>query len=135
MTHLSGQCLCGAVTFTFDGDITRTANCHCSDCRAATGAAYATLIFVPEDGVSITGTLHEYHHKADSGSDMTKLFCPTCGSQMFTRNSKRAGTLGIRAGVTNERDEVKPQANVYKSSAIPSTPLDPDLPAFDKMPG
>lgn len=135
MTKLTGHCLCGDITFEADTDIKLMANCHCDDCRAATGAAYGTLVFVEENAVNINGTPSVYRHKSDSGSDMEKLFCPNCGSQMFGRNSNRPNTMAVRAGVLDQKDLVKPAANVYLSSRIPSTPVDPELKGFDKMPG
>lgn len=135
MPKLSGKCLCGNITFSADTDIKLMANCHCSDCRAATGAAYGTLLFVDEDALEIHGTPKVFKHKADSGSDMEKLFCPDCGSQMFGRNSKRPNTISIRAGVLDQKELVKPGVNVYLDSRIPSTPIDPDLKGFPKMPG
>jgi len=135
MPKLTGKCLCGKVSFSADTEIKMMANCHCSDCRAATGAAYGTLVFVDETALSISGTPKVFKHKSDSGSDMEKLFCPDCGSQMFGRNSNRPGVVSVRAGVLDQSDLVKPAVNVYLSSKIPSTPVDPELKGFDKMPG
>ncbi len=135
MPKLTGKCLCGKVSFSADTEIKMMANCHCSDCRAATGAAYGTLVFVDEAALSISGTPKVFKHKSDSGSDMEKLFFPDCGSQMFGRNSNRPGVVSVRAGVLDQSDLVKPAVNVYLSSKIPSTPVDPELKGFDKMPG
>ena len=135
MPKLTGKCLCGNIKFSADTDIKLAANCHCTDCRAATGAAYGTLLFVAEDAIEISGTPKVFKHKADSGSDMEKLFCPDCGSQMFGRNSKRPGMMSIRAGVVDQTDLVAPTVNVYLGSKIPSTPVDPDIKGFEKMPG
>ena len=135
MPKLSGHCLCGKIEFSGDTDIKLMANCHCSDCRAATGAAYATLLFVDEDAITITGEPKTFTHTADSGAAMEKLFCPDCGSQMFGRNSNRAGMLSIRAGVLDQADLVKPAVNVFLYSKIASTPVDPELKGFAKMPG
>jgi hypothetical protein len=135
MPTLSGRCLCGKIAFKGDTDIKLTANCHCSDCRAATGAAYATLLFVDEDAIEIAGTPKVFRHKADSGADMEKLFCPNCGSQMFGRNSNRPKTLSIRAGVLDQTALVKPMVNVFLDSRIESTPIDPATKGFAKMPG
>ncbi len=134
MPKLSGKCLCGNIAFSGDAEIARAGNCHCVDCRTATGAAYATLITVAEDSIAVTGTPKVYAHKADSGADIEKLFCPDCGAQLFGRNSGRPGMLSIRAGVLDQTAEVKPAFNVFTDSAIESTPLDPDLPAFARMP-
>ena len=41
--------------------------------------------------------------------------------------------LGVRVGLIDAADWFKPQANVYASRRIPSTPVDPEIKAFDKM--
>ncbi len=135
MAKLTGKCLCGNVTFSADTDIKLMANCHCSDCRAATGAAYGTLVFVEADALTVTGSPKVFKHVADSGADMEKHFCPDCGSQLFGKNSNRPNMVSLRAGVVDQTDLIKPAVNVYMSSKIPSTPIDPDLKGFEKMPG
>ena len=135
MPKLSGKCLCGKIAFSTDTEIKMMANCHCSDCRAATGAAYGTLLFVGEDGLQVTGTPKVFRHKADSGAEMEKHFCPDCGSQLFGRNSNRPNIISIRAGVVDQTELVKPGANVFLDSKIESTPVDPDLKGFARMPG
>lgn len=135
MTQISGKCLCGDVSFDGDAEIKLMANCHCSDCRAATGAAYSTLVFVDPDEIAVSGAPKVFKHKADSGADMEKHFCANCGSQVFGTNSNRPGMVSIRAGVIDQTDVVKPAVNVFMDSRIPSTPIDESLKAFPKMPG
>ena len=134
MPKLSGKCLCGNIAFTADTDIKMMANCHCSDCRAATGAAFATLLFVDEAALEVKGAPKVFKHVADSGANMEKHFCPDCGSQLFGKNSNRPNTVSLRAGVIDQTDLVKPAVNVYLSSRIASTPIDPDIKGFAKMP-
>ena len=135
MPNLSGKCLCGKIKFSGDTEIVRTVNCHCSNCRAATGAAYSTMVMVDQDAVTITGTPKVFKHKADSGADIEKHFCPDCGSQLFGLNSTQPNSLRIRAGVLDQTSLVKPSVNVFLDSRIESTPLDPDVKGFPKMPG
>ena len=135
MPKVSGSCLCGSVSFEGEGDIAVMANCHCTDCQKATGAAFAAMTFFKEDDISISGELNSYEHVADSGSRMTKLGCPKCGSPMFGKNTARAGMIAVRAGAMDQKELFQPMVNVYCSSAIPSTALNGDLKNFDKMPG
>ncbi len=135
MPKLTGQCLCGDVKFQADGEPALMANCHCSDCRQASGSPFATLIFMKNEDVKITGKVSKFDHKVETGNVLTKHFCPHCGSQMFGTNEARPTMIGLRAGSINEHEYVKPQFNVYTSSKLESTVLDPKLPAFDKMPG
>ncbi len=81
MPKLSGKCLCGNIAFTADTDINLVANCHCSDCRAATGAAYGALLFIDEAALEVSGApkVFKLKHVADSGANMEKHFAPTAG--------------------------------------------------------
>ncbi|TIT77932.1 MAG: GFA family protein, partial [Mesorhizobium sp.] len=36
MAVLAGHCMCGAVTWTYSGEITRNLVCYCADCQRAT---------------------------------------------------------------------------------------------------
>ena len=62
MPKLTGKCLCGAVSFEADGDVPVMANCHCTACRQSTGSAYATLMFMKEDDVNVSGTPKTLEH-------------------------------------------------------------------------
>lgn len=135
MTYLSGSCLCGAVSFSGECDIQRHANCHCTSCQQATGAPYASILFVPADQVEVRGEVARYEHESDRGSRMTKSFCPTCGSPLFNENSMREGVLGLRAGSIEQKDAMLPTMNIFCDSAIPSTPMDEALDRFGRMPG
>ena len=135
MAEITGKCLCGNISFSGDVDIKMMANCHCKDCRAATGAAYGTLIFLDPNELTVKGAPKVFKHKADSSADMEKHFCPNCGSQLFGRNSNRPNMMSLGAGMVDQTDLVKPGVNVYMQSRIASTPIDPALKAFDKMPG
>lgn len=134
MSLLSGRCLCGNISYHSDTEPAFTANCHCTDCRAATGAAYSTICFIKSDQLTIKGQTKTFQHPSDRNHTMTKHFCPNCGSQLFGENTAREGMIGIRAGTIDQTDLVKPARNVYVSSKIPSTLIDPNLPASDQMP-
>jgi len=53
MTEFSGGCLCGAIRYEFRGDLLRTLNCHCDDCRRATGSSFGTYVFVEESDLNV----------------------------------------------------------------------------------
>ncbi len=135
MTHLEGSCLCGKVHYTADVDPKIMANCHCTDCRKVTGAAYATLMFVERDAVKIEGETKTFDHVSDRGTKMTKHFCPNCGSPLFSTSEARPTMIGLRAGSLADASAFQPKINVYVSSKIESTPLDPNVQGFEKMPG
>ena len=137
MTHqFSGRCLCGAVEYACASEPMFQANCHCDDCRRSGGGVYASFVFVSESALTVnSGELHSFSHETDRGNTATKYFCPKCGSQLFTRNSANPGRRGIRVGTMTDASGLQPSANVYAGRRLPSTPIDNDIKAFEKMPG
>ncbi len=136
MTGFTARCLCGDIELKSTSDPTFQANCHCDDCRRAGGSAYASLVFVPTEALTVTkGEPASYQHQSDRGSTMTKYFCPNCGSQLFGFGSANPGRRSVRVGVIDDASWFKPTANVYVSRKLPSTPLNEDAKAFDQLPG
>ena len=77
-----GQCLCGAVVFTIDADLTSPIACHCKQCRQQSGF-YFSAVPAPKDAVqfSCKDGLDWYRHTEIA----TRGFCNQCGSTMFWR--------------------------------------------------
>ncbi len=133
MAGFKGQCLCGAIKYEVKGDPVRAANCHCDDCRRATGASFATNVFVKEDDlVILQGTPRSYQHKSDSGSTMTKEFCGDCGSQMFGSGTGNPGIRNVKAGTIEDVGAIRPSIDVFTSKKLPFTRLSEDTEHFEK---
>jgi len=135
MTHISGGCLCGNVSYKGDAEIKMVINCHCNDCQQVTGSVHGTMVFVAENEIEILGSPKTFKHLADSGNTLTKIFCGDCGSQVFGKNTGREGMIGIRAGSVDQKELIEPGFNIYCDSAIPTTPMADDIKQFPKMPG
>lgn len=133
MTHITGSCLCGQVHYEAETEILNVIFCHCSDCQKASGAAYMPNVFVKKDDLKISGEMSEYHHKADSGSDMTKVNCAKCGSPIMGLNSARENLAVLRGGSLDQKELIDPKLAVFAGSKIPSTLLH-EIPTHDRMP-
>jgi len=134
MSIFTGSCLCGSVNYKSNSDPLVIQNCHCDQCRKATGSVYLTNLFIKEENFKITGEVNNYTHLSDARNNMTKYFCPNCGSQVFGKNSGRPGIITIRAGTVNEKDIIKPIRNLFLKSKVPSTPVNSNLEACEGMP-
>ena len=134
MSNFSGSCLCGLVQYKSTSDPLVIQNCHCDQCRKATGSVFLTNVFIKEENFNLSGETNNFIHLSDAGSEMTKFFCPKCGSQIYGKNSARPGMVTIRAGSVNEKEIIKPIRNLFIKSKVPSTPLDQTLEACDGMP-
>ena len=135
MTKITGGCLCGAIRYEIDGEPFRIANCHCDDCRKATGSAYATNLFFKEEQIKILqGTPKKFEHLADSHNTMIKEFCSDCGSQVFGSGAIRPGVKNIKVGSIDDARFVKPQVNLYTAHALSCSYIDDKIDNFQGMP-
>lgn len=133
MAGFKGGCLCGAIRYEVKSDPVRVANCHCDDCRKATGASFATNVFVKaEDVVVVQGSPRRFQHSADSGSTMTKEFCADCGSQLFGFGSRGQGIKHVKVGSIDDASFVRPAVDVFVSKALPFIRLPDDTEHFEK---
>ena len=79
MTH-RGSCLCGAVTFEFDGNLRPPDACHCSQCRKQSGHYFASSD-VPRAALTIRGA--DKVTWFASSEHVRRGFCSNCGSTLF----------------------------------------------------
>lgn len=132
--NLSGSCLCGSVTYICTSEPVLAGNCHCLDCKKASGSGYAPTFFVPESAISITGEVKYYERMGNSGHLARRGFCPNCGSQLFGKPDAMPGLIAVRAGSLNDLSQYKPQIDIFVSRAPAWDCMDPALPKFQEMP-
>ncbi len=128
-----GACHCGAVRFTLSGEPKHRALCHCSDCRASSGAPAVAWIAFAEDQLRVeAGDLASYVGK--TGSE--RQFCPTCGTGLFFRNeSFLPGIVDVQTATLDSVEQDAPMAHIQCAERLGwMTSLD-SLPEFDRFPG
>lgn len=97
----SGSCLCGAVHFTVDAQLSHPDACHCTQCRKQSGHYWAS-VDVPRSVVVITGEDRLTWYQASP--KVRRGFCSTCGSFLFWAplgRDKIAIAMGAFDGPTN----------------------------------
>ena len=133
MTERTGRCLCGAVSFSLLAEPLAARICWCRDCQHLAANGTANLI-IPAEALKVSGTLSEYTSKAASGNDISRQFCPTCGTQLFARSSGRPQFRVVRIGNLDQPSSVRPTMNIWSASAPDWACLDPTLERLDNQP-
>lgn len=131
---MTGSCLCGAVTYAIAGEPSFVGNCYCADCRKESGTGHLTLVAVPAATVTAIGATQSYTKPGDSGMDVTRIFCPNCGTTLFGEPAMMAGMLMVRAGSLNEAARLVPHMAVYAADALPWDQPPAGMLAFAKLP-
>jgi hypothetical protein len=133
---LTGGCACGAVRYECSGEQVFGGNCYCRDCQRSSGTAMASVMGVPKAAVKILkGDVRYFDVTADSGKKISRGFCPTCGSPLFSLLDAMPDVMGIKATSLDDPGKFKPGMSIYTSSAPAWAPFGENLPKFPKMPG
>lgn len=129
---ISGQCHCGAVSFTALVDPGKVLACHCKDCQQFSGAPFRAVVPVPVAQVQITGQAKHYVKVAESGNRRVQAFCPECGTQLYASEAEEPKVLNLRLGCVNERAQLAPVAQLWGQSAMPWLAQLPNSPIHGK---
>jgi hypothetical protein len=124
---LAGQCLCGAVQYAVADAFSYAANCHCSNCRRATGSAFKPFAGIARDKLRIT-----------NGEDSLMIFgeanghdarCNVCGA--FLYSVVRDGTfVHVAMGTLADAPSIRPAAHIFVGSKAPWHTITDDLPQY-----
>ena len=133
-TLITGGCICGAIRYECSTEPVLSGNCHCRDCQKTSGSGFSASIFVPIDAVKIAGEVKYYDVNGDSGHNVSRGFCPICGSNVFGKPAIVAGIIGIRVGTFDDPSLYQPKMNIFTKNAQKWAFLDPNLPQFSDMP-
>jgi hypothetical protein len=133
MTH-TGRCLCGKVTYAIEAEPVGARMCWCRDCQYIASGSPTVNVLFPEDTVAIAGEVAILDKIADSGNRVERGFCPSCGTQLFSRSPGTDLPIRIRAGTLDDREAMAPQAIIWAASAPSWAHMDPTLPRHAKGP-
>ena len=117
--QISGQCHCGAISFTATVDPTKVLVCHCADCQQISGGPFRAVLPVPVENVAVSGKAKHYIKVAASGNRRAQAFCAECGTQLYSTEADDPRVLSLRLGCVNERAQLVPFAQIWGESAMP----------------
>ena len=130
----TGGCNCRAIRYAIEAEPIMAGHCQCRDCQHLSGTGHASHIGFPKPAVKLQGKATHWEKAADSGNKVTRAFCPTCGSPVYSTNSGMPDFFVVEAASLDDPSRFTPQMVVYASSGFGWDHLDPALPRFAKMP-
>ena len=133
--EFDGGCRCGKVRYQCKAAPMFTGHCHCRDCQYASGGAYSTIVGVPTATLSLTGELSGYTVETDSGNEVTRRFCPVCGTPILSELSVNPAMTVLKAATLDDPSWLSPAMHIWTASGQPWAETSPDLPKFAKSPG
>jgi len=129
MRILAGQCLCGAVRYAVADAFAYAANCHCSNCRRATGSAFKPFAGIARDKLRIT-----------KGDDNLQIFgdqnghdahCKVCGSLLYSV-VRDGAFVHVAMGTLVDEPAIRPTKHIFVGSKAPWFTITDDLPQYQE---
>ena len=128
---LTGSCLCGTVRWQINGALSDMTHCHCSMCRKAHAAPFATYVGIASESlVWQSGEEAVVRHESSPG--FSRAFCGECGS--VVPETYDDGRVYMPAGCLDGDPGVRPSAHIFATSKAPWYEIPDDLPRHDAYP-
>ena len=127
---LTGGCLCGGVRFEVTEPLVFASYCHCTRCQRRTGTAASPQARVAPGSLEIVAG-EELVRRYEPPGGFPKLFCPTCGSALWSQSPDDPEVISIRLGAFDSDPGIRPCYRQFVAYAAPWEPIPDDgLPRY-----
>ena len=131
---LRGSCLCGAVAYRLRGPFRLIARCHCTECRKASGAEFATNASADRAGFELLRG-EDRVRAYESSPGQFREFCGDCGSPLWKRKTDAPDDVRIRLGNLDDPFTDPIQVRVFTDHKQAHSPIPEDgVPSFATVP-
>ncbi len=128
---LTGSCFCRAVRYCVPDAFQYALNCHCSNCRRTTGAAFKPFAGIERGQLTITdGATNLLIYGDEKGHD---AHCKGCGSLLYSV-VRDGAFVHVAMGTLVDAPSIRPRAHIFVGSKAPWFTITDDLPQFDEFP-
>jgi hypothetical protein len=127
---LAGSCTCGAVRYTVADAFAYAANCHCSNCRRTTGAAFKPFAGIAREQLRVTAGADKLMIVGeDNGHDAR---CQRCGSLLYSV-VRDGAFVHVAMGTLVDDPAIRPSRHIFVGSKAPWFTITDDLPQCEEL--
>jgi len=124
---LAGKCLCGCVQYAVADAFIYAGNCHCSNCRRATGSAFKPFAGIERARLSIAKGEDNLMFFGDESSH--DAHCKLCGSLLYSL-VRNGAFVHVPMGTLVDDPTIRPTAHIFVGSKAPWFSITDDLPQY-----
>ncbi len=126
---LAGKCLCGAIHYVVADEFKYALNCHCSDCRRATGSAFKPFAGIERSKLDITRGAEQVLIFGDEAANHD-VHCKVCGSLLYSVVGDGA-FVHVTLGTLVDDPTIRPTAHIFVGDKAPWFEITDNLPQYD----
>jgi hypothetical protein len=108
--------------------------CWCRLCQYLSAGGPTVNAFFHAEGFEIAGEVRWFDGIADSGNEVSRGFCPICGTQLFAKSSGRPQFIVARVGALDDPNLIVPSLSIWTSQAPEWALIHPELPRIERQP-
>jgi hypothetical protein len=127
----TGGCQCGSVSYVVTAEPMRVSACHCKECQRQSGSAFAMSMLLKKDSLTVTGRTKQFTRIADSGNEVTGVFCAECGVRIYHALQSAPDVLALKPGTLDETSWLRPNSFIWMKSAQGWVPVPDDVEAIE----
>lgn len=132
---LGGGCECGAVRYRVAaGGQLPVYACHCTDCQARTGRAFALLQGVTKADIAVEGDTVELALTLPSGVEAGVIACAACDTRLYSFNARRPAIATLRVDTLDDSAGLTPALHFWVRSKRPEVVIPGGVPAIETQP-
>ena len=128
---LRGRCACDAVAFEVADEFVGAYNCHCSNCRAATGSAFLPWGEIEREKLRVTKGADALSVLHEGGEHEVR--CRECASRLYW-TARGGAYVRVPYGTLVDEPALKPTAHMFVGSKAGWYEILDDLPQYDEYP-
>ena len=114
----TARCRCGQLSAECTGEPVRISVCHCLECKARSGSAFAAQVRFPREQVTLSGSPGEFVFTGSSGNPASFYFCQTCGTTLWYVNAAFSDTIAVALGNFEDPRAFTPRVSVWESRKL-----------------
>jgi hypothetical protein len=126
---LNGRCECRAVRYRVLDEFLYAANCHCSNCRAATGSAFKAFAGIEREKLEIVEGAENLLIWGDEKANHTR--CGICGALLFSV-VRDGAYVHVGLGSLVDTPSIRPTEHIFVGSKAHWFEITDQLPRFDE---
>jgi hypothetical protein len=126
---LEGSCECGAVRYRVEDAFLYAVNCHCSRCRASTGAAFKPFAGIEREKLELTRGVDTLLVFGEENANHTR--CGVCGSLLYSV-VRDGGYVHVALGSLVDAPTLRPTGHIFVGSKAPWFEITDDLPQAEE---
>ncbi|MFG6430438.1 GFA family protein [Roseateles sp. LYH14W] len=127
---LGGSCLCGEVQYAVVDAFVYAQNCHCANCRRATGSAFKPFAGIERSKFRVTKGKERL--SVFGQADAHDAHCKTCGSLLYSV-VREGQFVHVTLGTLVDAPTIRPTAHIFVGSKAPWFTITDDLPQHQEF--